>query len=103
LGSLCQVGPPDGMIMQRWWNAREPGQRTWIGRCERGEPPVEDGRHVACGREIATAGGCQQVAERMLAGFGREGEQVSPERRPGGFVGEAVHVLVDAVKFGQGS
>ena len=39
----------------------------------------------------------------MLAGFGGEVDQVSPERRPGGFVGEAGHVLVDAVKFGQGS
>ena len=29
LGSLCQVVAPDGMGTQRWWNAREPGQRTW--------------------------------------------------------------------------
>ena len=28
LGSLCQVGPPARMGMQRFWNAREPGQRT---------------------------------------------------------------------------
>src|SRR5215211_9020476 len=26
LGSLCQVGAPDGMVMERCWNAREPGQ-----------------------------------------------------------------------------
>jgi hypothetical protein len=32
LGSLCQVGPPDGMVMQRTWNAGEPGQRTRVGR-----------------------------------------------------------------------
>jgi hypothetical protein len=57
LGSLCQVGPSDGMVMQRWWNVREPGQRTWVGRRELWEAPVEDGAHVACGREIATAGG----------------------------------------------
>jgi hypothetical protein len=31
LGSLCQVEPPNGMVMQRWWNAREPGQRA-LGR-----------------------------------------------------------------------
>ena len=31
LGSLCQVVAPDGMGLQRWWNAREPGQRTWVG------------------------------------------------------------------------
>jgi hypothetical protein len=31
LGSLCQVVAPDGMVMQqRWWNAGEPGQRTWV-------------------------------------------------------------------------
>ena len=22
LGSLCQVGPPEGMGLERWWNAR---------------------------------------------------------------------------------
>ena len=27
-GSLCQVGPPDGIGMERGWNAGEPGQRT---------------------------------------------------------------------------
>jgi hypothetical protein len=43
LGSLCQVGAPDRMGMQRCWNAWEPGQRTWVGRRERCEPPVEDG------------------------------------------------------------
>src|SRR5215207_1003695 len=32
LGSLCQIGPPNGMGMQRWWNAWEPRQRTWVGR-----------------------------------------------------------------------
>ena len=39
----------------------------------------------------------------MLAGFGGEVDQVSPEGWPGGFVGEAGQVLVDAVEFGQGS
>ena len=39
----------------------------------------------------------------MLAGFGGEVEQVSPECRPGGFVGEAGEVRVDSVKFGDGS
>ena len=57
LESLCQIGPPDGMATERWGNAREPGQRTWVGRRELWEPPVEDGGHVARGREIATAGG----------------------------------------------
>src|SRR5215203_3019614 len=39
----------------------------------------------------------------MLAGFGGEVDQVSPEGWPGGFVGEVGQVLVDAIKFGQGS
>ena len=29
LGSLDQVGPPGGMGTERFWNAREPEQRTW--------------------------------------------------------------------------
>jgi hypothetical protein len=33
-GSFGQVGPPDGMGMQRFWYAREPGQRTWVDRRE---------------------------------------------------------------------
>jgi len=39
--------------MQRFWNAREPGQRTWVGIGEQCEPPVEDGGHVVCGSEVA--------------------------------------------------
>ena len=70
LGSLCQIGPPDGMVMQRWWNVREPGQRTWVGRRELWEAPVEDGGHVAGGAEVSSGGGCQQVAERVFTGFG---------------------------------
>ena len=78
LGSLCQVEPPDGMVMQRWWNAREPGQRTWVGGRQRWEAPVEDGGHVACGFEVASAGGCQQVAEWVLSSFGREARAGGP-------------------------
>jgi hypothetical protein len=36
LESLCQVVAPDGMVMERLWNTREPWQRTWVGRPERG-------------------------------------------------------------------
>jgi hypothetical protein len=61
LESLCQIGPPDGMATERWGNAREPGQRTWVERHDRCEPPVEDGGHIAGGSEIASTGGCQQV------------------------------------------
>jgi hypothetical protein len=61
LESLCQIGPPDGMIMQGCWNAREPRQRTWVDRRQLWEAPVEDGGHIAGGSEIASTGGCQQV------------------------------------------
>ena len=57
LGSLGQIGPPDGLGMERFWYAGEPGQRTWADTREFWEAPVEDGGHVACGREIATARG----------------------------------------------
>ena len=102
MGSLCQVVAPDGMGMQRCWNAREPGQRTWVGRRERWEAPVEDGGHVACGFEVASAGGCQQVAEWVLSGFGREGEQVGSQGWPGGFSGESGEVLVGLVELCDG-
>jgi hypothetical protein len=49
LGSLCQVASPDGIGLEGWWNAWEPGQRTWFGRRQRCEPPVDDGRHVVSG------------------------------------------------------
>jgi hypothetical protein len=73
-GSLCQVVTPDGMGMQRCWNAGEPGQRTWVVRRERREAPAEDGGHVTCGCEVASGGGCQHMAERVLPGFGRQRE-----------------------------
>jgi hypothetical protein len=102
LGSLGQVGPPDGMVMQRWWYAGKPGQRTWVGRCERCEAPAEDGGHVACGFEVASAGGCQHVAEGVLSCFGREGEQVGSEGWPSRFVGEPGEALVGLVELCDG-
>src|SRR5215218_4790383 len=72
LGSLCQVGPPNGLGKEPWWNARQPGQRTWVSRRERCETPVEDGRHIAYGPRVGSADGCQQVAEWVLSSFGRE-------------------------------
>jgi hypothetical protein len=98
LGSLCQVGLPDRMGPERWWNAREPRQRTWVDRRQLWEAPVEDGGHVACGSEVATGGRCQHVAERLLSSFGREVEQVCPQGRLGGFGGESVEVLVGLVE-----
>jgi hypothetical protein len=80
--------------MERGWNAREPGQRTRVGRRQRWEAPVKDGGHVAGTAEVASGGGCQQVAERVLLGFGRQREQVGPQRRPGRLVSESGDVLV---------
>jgi hypothetical protein len=84
LGSLCQVVDPDGMITQRFWYAREPGKRTWVAGREGWEAPVEDGGHVARGFEVASAGRGQHVAERVLSGFGCEGEQVGSQGWPSG-------------------
>ncbi|MET0522326.1 MAG: hypothetical protein ABW156_10190, partial [Jiangellaceae bacterium] len=102
LGSLGQVGPPDGMGMERFWNAREPGQRTWIGRRELGEAPVEDGGHVAGSVEVASADGSLQVTEWVRSTFGREGEQVGSQGRPGRFGGESGEVLLGLVELCDG-
>ena len=88
--------------MERWWNARQPGQRTWVGRRERWEAPVEDRGHVACGAEVASAGGRQQVADGVFTGFGREGEQVGPQSWPAGFRGESGDVVVGLVELCDG-
>ena len=63
LESFCQVGPPDGMVMQRCWYAGEPGKRPWVSGCGLWEAPVEDGGPVACGSEVAAGGGCEHVAK----------------------------------------
>jgi len=102
LGSLLQVAAPDRMVMQRRWNAGEPGQRTWVGWCERCEAPVEDGRHVAGGSKVGSGGGCQQVAEWVLSSFGREGEQMGSQSWPGGFDGESRNVVVGLVELRDG-
>jgi hypothetical protein len=88
--------------LERWWNARQPGQRTWVGSRERCEPPVEDGSHVACGSKIASAGGCQHVAEWVLTSFGRNVEQMCPQSWPGGFGGESGDVVVGLVELCDG-
>jgi hypothetical protein len=90
------------MVIQRWWNAREPRQRTWVGRRELWETPVEDGGHVGRGFEVASAGGCQHVAERVLSGFGRQREQVGSQGRPAGFGGESGDVLVGSIELCHG-
>jgi hypothetical protein len=102
LGSLGQVGSPDGMVLQRWWNAREPGQRTWDGRRELWEAPVNDGGHVAGSSEVASGGGCQHVAEWVFTGFGRQREQMGSEGRPSEFGGEPGNEPVDSVELCDG-
>ena len=88
--------------MQLRWNAGEPGQRTWVGGRDLGEAPVEDGGHVACGFEVASGGGCQQVAHWVFTGFGRQRHQVGSQGRPGGFVGESGEELVGLVELRDG-
>ena len=85
LGSLCQVVAPDRMGMKRWWNAREPGQRTWVGGRERWEAPVEDGGHVFCGSEV-------RVRWRLSAGGGAGAVQFRRRRRVGTLGGLARRV-----------
>jgi hypothetical protein len=94
LGSPCQVASPDGIGLERCWNARQPGQRTRVGWRERCEAPVEHGRHIVCCSKVASRGGRQEVAERVFTGFGREGEQVGSEGWPGGFAGESSDVVI---------
>ena len=88
--------------MERWWNAGEPGQRTWVARSERCKTPGEDAGHVACGFEVASSGGCQQVAKWMLSSFGRQREQLDSQGRPGRFSGQSVDVSVGLVELRDG-
>jgi hypothetical protein len=90
------------MGMQRFWNAGQPGQRSQLSRCERCEAPVEDGRHVVCGSKVASAGSSQHMAQRMLSGFGGEGEQVGSQGRPSRFSGKSGNVLVGFVELCDG-
>jgi hypothetical protein len=78
------------------------GSGPGFGRPERWEAPVEDGGHVACGVQVASGGGCQQVAEWVLSSFGRQREQVGSQGRPGGFVGQPGDVLVGLVELCDG-
>jgi len=53
-------------------------------------------------REVASTGGCQHVAEGVLTGFGREGNEVCSEGWPCGFGGQAGDVLVGFVQLCDG-
>ena len=89
LGSLCQVVPQTGWA---WSVAGMPGSQG----SGPGSVGVSAGRRQSRTAAMSPAvlrsrpaGGCQQVAEWVLTGFGREGEQVGSQGRPGGFVGES--------------
>jgi hypothetical protein len=88
LGSLCQVASSDGIGMERLCNAWEPGKRSWVGRRERCEAPVEDCRHIVCSSKVAP-GGSQQVAEWMHSSLSRSGEQMGSKGWSGRFSGES--------------
>src|SRR5688572_23489038 len=90
------------MVMQRFWYAREPGQRTWVDRRRLWEAPVEDCGHVAGSAEVATGGRCHHVAEWVFTSFGRQREQVGPQGRPGRFGGESGDVPVGLVELCDG-
>src|SRR5829696_8831279 len=102
LGSLCQIVAPDRIGTERFWNAPEPRQRTWVDGRRLWEAPVEDGGHVACGSEVASGGGCLQVAEWVLLAFGSQVEEVCPKGWPGGFSGESGKVSVGLVELCDG-
>jgi hypothetical protein len=102
LGSLGQIGSPDGMGIERFWNAREPGQRTWVGRRQLWEAPIEHGGHVARGSKVASADGRHHVTQWVFTGFGRQGEHAGSQGRPGGLGGESGNVLVGVVKLCDG-
>jgi hypothetical protein len=57
---------------------------------------------MACGFEVASAGGCQQVAERVLTSLCRQREQVGSEGWPGRFSGKSWDVLVGSVELCDG-
>ena len=101
-GTQGKILAPDGMIMKRFRYAGKPRQRTGITSCELWEAPVEDGGHVGCGLEVASAGRRQQLAEWMFSGFGCQRDQVGSQGWPGGFSGEPGEVLVGLVELCDG-
>ena len=100
LGSFGEVCSPSGIVLEVRWNLGQPGHWTWIDCRDCGESPVEDGGNVAGGGEVSSARSILQVAVRVLACFGREVEQMGAEGWPGGFVGEAGDVVINAIEVG---
>jgi hypothetical protein len=63
------------------------------------EAPVEDGGDVGGGAEVAAVCGLMEVLDRVLAGFGGEGDEMGAQGRPGRRGGDVGDDLVgSAVK-----
>jgi hypothetical protein len=75
-GPLGQILTPNGMIMECFWNAGKPRQRSWVSGCGLWEAPFERGGHVAGGVEFSSGGGCLQVEQWALPGFSRQPEEM---------------------------
>jgi hypothetical protein len=52
--------------------------------------------------KVASADGCQQVAQWMRFSFGRQGDQVGSKGRPSGSSGESRNVVVGLVELSDG-
>jgi hypothetical protein len=52
--------------------------------------------------EVSSGGGCLQVQEGVLLGFGRQREQVCPQGRPSRLFSESGDELVDSVELCDG-
>ena len=74
----------------------------WFPAARERETPVEDSGHVAGSTEVSSGGGRHQVAEWMLSGLGREGEQMGTQGWPSRLVGEPGDVLAGLVELRHG-
>jgi hypothetical protein len=63
LGPLGQILAPNGMIMERFWNAGKPRKRPWVSGCGLLEAPVQHGGHVSCRVKFAIGCRCLQLVE----------------------------------------
>ena len=100
LGTLGEIVAPDRIDLQSDWDAGQPRQRPVIGCRSLRKSPVKDGGHVASGGEVTAKGSIVEVAERVVARFGGEVEEMGSQGGPGRFAGEPGNVLVDLVEVG---
>jgi hypothetical protein len=100
LGALGEVVAPERIDLESGRDARQPWQRPVIGCRGLRKSPVEDSGDVASGGEVAAARSIVEMAERVVAGFDCEVEEMGSESRPGRFAGEAGDVLADRIEVG---